>query len=202
MNPVTEIKEYADGIFLNTGARHFVKFVERPLSYPVAREGAALRNDPRFAPEGTNVDFVGFVPIFSSDQEPGYRNSIEYPGVDPNLVKELQFHSIDACIAVRTFEKGVEAETLACGTGLVASAIASYAKNFYIPTPNFCLDPYARYDLYYEGLNMNEDHYCYQLKTEISDIYVDFVPHGSGKNLTAEEIFLTGPAAFVAQIEV
>jgi diaminopimelate epimerase len=202
MNPVSEITEYADGIFLNTGARHFVKFVEGPLKYPVDKEGPALRNDHRFAPEGTNVDFVGFVPILSSDKEPGYRNSIEYPAADPNLVKKMQSHSFNNSIAVRTFEKGVEAETLACGTGLVASAIASYAKNFYIPKPNFCIDPYAKYDLYYEGQNMNEDHFYYQLKTEISDIYVDFVPHGSGKDLTADEIFLTGPAAFVAQIEV
>lgn len=200
MNPVNEITEYDDGIFLNTGTRHFVKFVKDPLNYPVSKEGEALRWDSRFAPEGTNVDFVGFIPIFSGDKEPGYRNSLEYPGADQKKIAKMQFQSLDMCIAVRTFEKGVEGETLACGTGLVAAAIASYAKKFYIPTPNFSLDPYADFELYYKFIDESKDHYYYQLKTELSDIYVDFVPHGSGKDFSADEVFLTGPATFIANI--
>lgn len=202
MNPVTEITEYDDGIFLNTGTRHFVKFIDKPLSYPVSEEGTALRWDPRFAPQGTNVDFVGFIPMFSGDDEPGYKNSLEYPGANPAKSGEMQFRSLDMCIAVRTFEKCVEGETLACGTGLVAAAIASYAKNFYIPTANVNFNPYADSNLYYNYVDMNKDHYCYQLKTELSDIYVDFVPHGSGNNFSADEVFLTGPATFVARIEI
>lgn len=202
MNPVTETTEYEDGIFLYTGTRHFVKFVDHPLSYPVSEEGAALRWDSRFAPQGTNVDFVGFIPIFSGDEEPGYRNSLEYPRSDPKKLEKMQFRSLDMCIAVRTFEKGVEGETLACGTGLVAAAIASYVKKFYIPTANFNFNPYADSDLYYRYIDVHKDHYCYPLKTELSDIYVDFVPHGSGKSFRADEVFLTGPATLVARIEI
>ena len=52
---------------------------------------ALARFHERFAPKGTNVNFI---------QPTGER-----------------------AIAVRTYERGVEAETLACGTGVVASAL-------------------------------------------------------------------------------
>ena len=81
------------GFFLNTGTRHFVKFVDDVEKVDIDKEGKALRWDPAFAPVGTNVNFV---------------------------------HVAPDGLHVRTFEKGVEGETLACGTGLTASAIAAY----------------------------------------------------------------------------
>ena len=81
------------GLFLNTGTRHFVKFVDDVEQVDIDTEGKALRWDPAFAPVGTNVNFVHIAP--------------------------------DG-LHVRTFEKGVEGETLACGTGLTACAIAAY----------------------------------------------------------------------------
>ena len=81
------------GLFLNTGTRHFVKFVDDVEMVDIDKEGKALRWDPAFAPIGTNVNFV---------------------------------HVAPDGLHVRTFEKGVEGETLACGTGLTASAIAAY----------------------------------------------------------------------------
>jgi len=90
MIDVEGITHVKDGYFLNTGTRHFVKFVDDVDSIDVAEEGKRLRWDPVFQPEGTNVNFVQIAP--------------------------------DG-LHVRTFEKGVEGETLACGTGLTASAI-------------------------------------------------------------------------------
>ena len=95
MVDVHGVRALMGGYFLNTGTRHFVKFVDDVDAVDVDAEGRALRHDPAFAPEGTNVNFVE------------KRGDVLY---------------------VRTFEKGVEGETLACGTGLTASAIAAWYR--------------------------------------------------------------------------
>lgn len=96
MKDVQRIDELLGGCFLDTGTRHFVKFVDDVEAVDVATEGKALRWREEFAPIGTNVNFV------SAD--------------------------VLSALRVRTFEKGVEGETLACGTGLTASAIAAWHK--------------------------------------------------------------------------
>ena len=88
-------------VFLDTGTRHLVHFVEDVGECDVVGAGRSLRYDPRFAPQGVNVNFVRV-----NDSMP-----------DGNL-------DID----VRTYEKGVEDETLACGTGIVASSMASWIR--------------------------------------------------------------------------
>jgi diaminopimelate epimerase len=65
-----------------------------------------------------------------------------------NLGKEIRFHKIfspegtnvdfvqvkdEHTIYIRTYERGVENETLSCGTGVLASAIISAVKNFTKP---------------------------------------------------------------------
>ena len=83
----------ASGWFIDTGTRHFVRFVDAPVDAKFVEEaGRCLRWASEFAPAGVNVNFV-------------------YGG---NPLK------------VRTFEKGVEAETCACGTGITASAVAAW----------------------------------------------------------------------------
>jgi len=81
--------------FINTGVPHAVIFVEGLDKIDVANLGSQIRHHSRFAPRGTNVDFVEMLS----------NNSIK----------------------IRTYERGVEDETLACGTGAVASSlITSY----------------------------------------------------------------------------
>lgn len=89
--PKAEVME--DGVFLDTGSPHYVRFVNDPDKVNVAEEGKFWRNHERFAPGGVNVNFVG-------------------------PLKQGEIH-------MRTFERGVEDETWSCGTGAVASAIAS-----------------------------------------------------------------------------
>ncbi|MDK2973116.1 MAG: diaminopimelate epimerase [Candidatus Sumerlaeota bacterium] len=79
--------------FLRVGVPHAVVWVEDLASLDVAANGHALRHHAAFAPAGTNVNFA------TPDPD------------DPTLVR------------IRTYERGVEAETLACGTGSTATAL-------------------------------------------------------------------------------
>ena len=55
-------------------------------------------------------------------------------GANVNFVQRLGSHKI----RVRTYERGVEAETLACGTGVTASAIAAALKGL-VKAPVHCV---------------------------------------------------------------
>lgn len=84
----------------------------------------------------------------------------------------------EGALNVRTFEKGVEAETLACGTGVVASAIAAYYNG---------LEPSGR----------DEDgRVRYLVHARGGILTVDFIPADP-----AAGIYLTGPAEYVAQLD-
>ena len=131
---------YPDGIFLDTGSPHFVTFVNDAANTDVFQKGSTLRNDRRFAPGGTNVDFV-----------------------------EIQSNGL----FVRTYERGVENETLSCGTGVTASAIAVASAG-------------------------NEKTGTYDVATPGGALKVRFVQTG---NLFSE-IWLEGPAEFVFEGEV
>ena len=79
--------------FVNTGVPHAVIPVKAVETIDVDRLGRTVRHLPRFSPRGTNVDFI-----------------------QPDARRPNRLH-------VRTYERGVEGETLACGTGVAASAV-------------------------------------------------------------------------------
>ncbi len=83
--------------FVNTGVPHVVIFVRGIETIDVRNIGSSIRHHVKFAPAGTNVNFVEVK--------------------DKNLIQ------------VRTYERGVEDETLACGTGSAASAIIFALKH-------------------------------------------------------------------------
>ncbi len=83
---------------VNTGVPHAVVPVASLDAVDVARLGRLIRRHRAFVPWGTNVDFV----------QPDARHP--------------------ARLRVRTYERGVEGETLACGTGVAASAVVYGAR--------------------------------------------------------------------------
>ena len=91
--------------------------------------------------------------------------------------------SDDGVLHVRTYEKGVEDETFACGTGIVASCVAAYKAG--IRPSDILPGGHVRYDV----------------KAKRDSLSVDFLPIDLCDGV-AESVFLTGPATFVAKIEV
>ena len=138
MIDVQGITPMLGGYFLNTGTRHFVKFVDDVEQVDVDAEGKALRWNEAFAPIGTNVNFV---------------------------------HVAPDGLHVRTFEKGVEGETLACGTGLTACALVAHHAGVPTATPG-----------------------AYRLRARQDWLSVDFTP-GADEKFT--DVYLTGPARLV-----
>ena len=145
----------SSGYFLDTGTRHYVRFVEGLDSYDIVSEGRTIRfKSHELEPLGANVNFV------------------EQAG--------------EGAIRVRTYEKGVEDETFACGTGIVASAMASYAHG---------VRPRVGES---ESGHINALYTVYA-KRDILAVSFDVVP---GESWSAENVWLTGPAAFVAEINI
>lgn len=66
------------------------------------------------------------IDVFSIGRQIRYHRKFAPRGVNVNFV---EVHEEDF-ISVRTYERGVENETLACGTGVVASSLITFLKNF------------------------------------------------------------------------
>ena len=178
MKDVSGITAYPeeDGFFLDTGTRHYVKFVSGLADYPVLSEGPVLRHDSRFAPVGTNVNFVEVAGGPAST----VRTICTAKGDSSTLEAEGPASTV---LAIRTFEKGVEYETLACGTGIVASAMASFVRG--VPPSRTAGETVA-----------------YSVRAAIADLSVEFVPHRNDGLFCASDVYLTGPACFIGYVEV
>ncbi len=87
---------------VTVGVPHLVLLWPGSLAdVPIETLGPPLRHHPALGPAGANVNFVRFPPE-------GNRHRME----------------------IRTFERGVEGETLSCGTGVLAAATVGLALGF------------------------------------------------------------------------
>jgi len=136
MQDVKEVLKIDGNYFVDTGSPHYVIFSQNIKDTDVYTEGKKIRESKRFAPKGTNVNFV-----------------------------EINNNHL----LVRTYERGVENETLSCGTGVTAAAICASAK-------------------------LNTDKNSFDISTRGGNLNVSFQKN---RNNTFTNIWLTGPAQFV-----
>lgn len=138
------------GSFLDTGTRHYVRFIDNLDEYDIVSEGREIRyNASELQPIGANINFV---------------------------------HPSTGLLKVRTYEKGVEDETFACGTGIVASCIAAYCEGV---NPTY---------IYKESGRVK-----YDVQAKRDYLSVDFIPTDT-ENFY--DVWLTGPAVYVAEINL
>jgi len=86
--------------YVNTGVPHLVLQCSNIDTVPVKEIGSTLRYHKYYQPQGTNVNFVQ---LFNNQK--GLR------------------------IKIRTYERGVEEETLSCGSGATAAAISFFNQS-------------------------------------------------------------------------
>ncbi|MDR3133091.1 MAG: diaminopimelate epimerase [Prevotellaceae bacterium] len=140
MIDVKKAEQRGNDYLLDTGAPHFVRFVEDVNIIDFVPEARILRYDATLTgKEGANINFVQLTPQ-------GLR--------------------------IRTYERGIEDETLACGTGSVAAAIAVQYRQAALAGGQHCHIP---------------------LQTRGGQLQVDFTYHSP----VITDVFLTGPACLV-----
>jgi diaminopimelate epimerase len=109
------------------------------------------------------VEKVLEYPVFEEGKKIRYSDSYKEKGINVNFVELLP----DNTIFVRTYERGVEDETLSCGTGVTAAALAASKKGYKSPV---------------------------KIKTLGGELSVEFK---SNQPSAFEDIFLVGPAVQV-----
>ncbi len=111
------------------------------------------------------VDAADQYPVFDEGRKIRYSEPFKPGGTNVNFVQPMANNTI----FVRTYERGVENETLSCGTGVVAAALAASFNGYSSPV---------------------------SVKTLGGDLSVEFK---SGLNGTFTDIYLIGPAKLVFQ---
>ncbi len=101
------------------------------------------------------------------------------PGAIVNFVEPFADH-----LAIRTYERGVEAETWACGTGATAAALASYLHG------EKCFT---------RSIENGRERIKFALRAPGGNLAVDFIAEKDG---SFHDVWLTGPATRVFETDI
>jgi diaminopimelate epimerase len=93
--------------FIDTGSPHVIINIEDVLKDPADK--SSYYND------------LDAFPVFNLGKEIRYHNDFSPAGTNVNFIK-----IVGNKVYIRTYERGVEDETLSCGTGATASALAAH----------------------------------------------------------------------------
>lgn len=96
--------------YIDLGSKHLVIFVEDILVDPL---------NPK-----ANFKSINDIDVSNLGRELRYHTDFAPEGVNVNFIQTLDRN----LLAIRTYERGVEAETLACGSGSVSSAIIAFLE--------------------------------------------------------------------------
>ena len=152
-----------DGEHEATIEGNIVKLKMHNVSDVEVRETTFVTNtgSPHYVQFRENLDFD----IVSSARDIRYSNEFKEDGINVNYVK-----SEDDSLQIRTYERGVEDETLSCGTGVTAAVISEYLH-----------------------LALDKESYQRKVQTQGGDLIVSF----SKTKFGFEDVYLHGPAVQV-----
>lgn len=174
----------ADVIF-SEGKTRIVKLLMKDVQsyeHHDSLTGVSVQSDGYFLDTGTRhyvrvVEGLDDYDVVGEGRDIRYNAAELQPvGANVNFIESAE----DGVLKVRTYEKGVEDETYACGTGIVASCIAAYKAGI-------------------KPSETGRNHVVYDVKAKRDRLKVSFRPLDMF-NGVAEDVYLIGPATFVAEI--
>ncbi|OIQ29899.1 MAG: diaminopimelate epimerase [Crocinitomix sp. MedPE-SWsnd] len=118
-------------LFLAIDGEHNAKIEENTISISMSDLHLFEKNDDHYVIHTGSPHYISFHMNIEEldllDFAHGIRYSQKYlkEGINVNVIEEIT----DRKIGIRTYERGVEAETLACGTGATAAALAFAIEN-------------------------------------------------------------------------
>lgn len=116
------------------------------------------------------VDNVDSINVFEEGKKVRYSDTYQEEGINVNFLQMK-----DGILNVRTYERGVEDETLSCGTGVTAAALAASVNDL-----------------------VNGESFC-KLQTKGGRLQVRFK---KGENNSFTNVWLDGPATFVFEGDI